>query len=174
VLVALRPLERDLCAAVLRRKGLGEEEAARLARWSGGSPGFALSLRERGAAEIRERIDGVLAGKLDPLATAAEIGEMPGEYAGRTPAARARNRVRTVLDLALAVLADLSRAEAGIEPEALAHGDLVGRPGAGGPGTATPRRLELCLQARQDVEANLAPDAILERALLALEPGRRP
>jgi DNA polymerase-3 subunit delta' len=172
--VALRPLEPEPCAEILRRKGLGEEEAARLARWSGGSPGLALSLLERGAAEIRERIDGVLAGKLDPLATAAEIGELPGEFAGRTPAARARNRVRTVLDLTLAVLGDLARAEAGIEPERLAHGDLVRGPGAGGAESASPRRLELCLQARQDVEANLAPDAILERALLALEPRRRP
>ena len=179
VVVALAPLEREVCAGILRGRGLEAEEAARLSRWSGGSPGLALALFECRAAEILTRLAGVLAGDLDPLAVAAEIGELPGEFPGRTPAARARNRARAVLDLLLAVLADLARAEAGVEPERLAHGDLARTLRAVGRAQPTPlaasRRLELCLQARQDVEANLAPDAILERALLALEPegGRR-
>jgi DNA polymerase-3 subunit delta' len=182
VVVALRPLDRIACARILRERGLAADRAEVLARWSRGSPGAALALQATGAEEARARIEAVLAGDLDPLAAAAELGDLPGEFGGRTPTARARHRARAILDLALAVLGDLARSAAGVDAADLAHGDLARRIRAGDAEAAVAaeaaspasraRQLELCLQARQDVEANLAPDAILERALLALEPRR--
>ncbi|HEV8111408.1 MAG TPA: DNA polymerase III subunit [Planctomycetota bacterium] len=172
VVVALGPLALESTARVLVAQGLAPEPARELARWSRGAPGGALALRDRGAIAMRAIIRGVLLGELDPLAAAAAIGELEGEFPGRTPSARARARARAFLDLVLAVLADVARAEAGADPATLAHGDLA-REEQGRSGDARgARRLELCLVARQDVEANLAPDAILERALLALEPER--
>jgi DNA polymerase-3 subunit delta' len=176
VRVDFRPLEREVAGEILRAHGIPPEEAASLARFAGGSPGLAIALRERGALRVRAILEGVLCGALDPMEAAREIGELPGEFPGKTPTARARARTRAALDLALDVLGDLVRLGAGIDPAELAHGDLA--PSAPtSPGGDTDlalsrlgRRLELCSEARQDVEANLAPDAILERALLALEP----
>jgi DNA polymerase-3 subunit delta' len=179
VVVALKPLATTACTRILHDRGIGAVQAAVLARWSRGSPGAALALQATGAEEVRARIEAVLAGDLDPLAAAAELGDLPGEFVGRTPAARARHRARAILDLALAVLGDLARSAAGVEAADLAHGDLARRiraADADAAEAASPasraHQLEVCLQARQDVEANLAPDAILERALLALEPRR--
>jgi DNA polymerase-3 subunit delta' len=176
VVVALRPLDRIACTRILRERGIPADRAAVLARWSRGSPGAALAMQATGAEEIRARIESVLAGDLDALLAAAELGDLPGEFAGRTPSARARNRARAILDLTLAVLGDLARAAAGVDVADLPHGDLAQRSRAADVGDASEasraRQLEVCLQARQDVEANLAPDAILERALLALEPKR--
>jgi DNA polymerase-3 subunit delta' len=176
VVVALRPLSRASCTRILGERGVGAEQAAVLARWSRGSPGAALALQATGAEETRARIESGLSGDLDPLVAAAELGELPGEFPGRTPSARARNRARAILDLTLAVLGDLARSAAGVDVADLPHGDLAQRIRAADVGDASEasraRQLEVCLQARQDVEANLAPDAILERALLALEPKR--
>ena len=171
VAVALRPLGREAAAGILRGQGIDATEAAALARWSGGAPGAALALHARAATAMRARIAAVLAGTLDPLAAAGEISDLEGEFPGRTPTAQGRARARTCLDLLLAVLVDVERAAAGADPSSLAHGDLASRGPEPGDGLRA-RRLEVCLQARQDVEANLNPDAILERALLALEPGR--
>jgi len=172
VVVALGPIDFESTVRILAARGVEPAMARDLARWSRGAPGGALALRDRGAIAMRAGIQRVLAGELDPLAAAAAVGELDGEFPGRTPSARARARARAFLDLLLAVLADLARAEAGADPATLAHGDLAsaerGRAGA----ARSAQRLELCLSARQDVEANLAPDAILERALLALEPER--
>jgi DNA polymerase-3 subunit delta' len=179
VRVVFRPLERAVAGEILRARGVPPEEAALLARFARGSPGLAIALRERGAVRVREILEGVLRGSVDPVAAAREIGELPGEFPGKTPAARARARTRACLDLALDVLADLARSGAGVDPERLAHGDLATVEAASAPRRSedpdvavdrAARRLELCSEARQDVDANLAPDAILERALLALEP----
>lgn len=170
--VALRPLDPATTARILREHGIDAEEATILARWSAGAPGAALTLHARSAALMRAAIEAVLRGELDPLAAAARIGDLDGDFPGKTPASQARARAKTFLDLALAVLVDLERAGAGVAPETLAHGDLAARVAAAEDGPRA-RRLEVCLQARQDVEANLLPDAILERALLALEPGRQ-
>ena len=169
--IGFLPLDREAAARILREHGLDAREAALLARWSGGAPGAALALHARSAISMRARIEAVLAGELDPLVAAAETAGQDGDFPGATPAARARARARTFQDLLLAVLFDLERAHAGVDPDTLAHGDLAPRFAAAGDGVRA-RRLEVCLQARQDVEANLNPDAILERALLSLESGR--
>ncbi len=175
VRVVFRPLDRAATGEILRAHGIPSDEAAILARLGRGSPGLAIALRERGAVRVRAILEGVLRGVIDPIAAAREIGELEGEFPGKTPTARARARTRACLDLALDVLADLARTAAGIDPARLAHGDLaaIERDPAADPDVALDRlarRLELCAEARQDVEANLAPDAILERALLVLEP----
>jgi hypothetical protein len=77
------------------------------------------------------------------------------------------------------VLGDRARAAAGLDAGALAHGDLAERAAERKEGKASLRLLEAALAARQDVEANLAPEAVLEELLLALAPaaeavGRRP
>jgi hypothetical protein len=80
-------------------------------------------------------------------------------------------RARTFLDLCADVLRDGIRAAAGIEADELAHPDLAAVL-AHAPEAALWSGLERILAARQDVDANLAPDAAVERALLALEPLR--
>jgi hypothetical protein len=69
------------------------------------------------------------------------------------------------------VLRDALRASAGLAPDDLAHGDLAGGL-ARAPEAVLASALERILAARQDVDANLAPDAAVERALVALEPLR--
>ena len=170
--VALLPLGREATAGILREHGIGPEEASILARWSAGAPGAALALHARGALEMRPWIAAVLGGELDPLAAASRVGDLEGEFPGKTPTARARAKARACLDLLLAVAFDLERADAGVDPDSLAHGDLA-RLADRAAESRRVQRLEVCLQARQDVEANLNPDVLLERALLALEPGRK-
>jgi hypothetical protein len=72
----------------------------------------------------------------------------------------------------LALVADAWRASAGAPPDRLRHGDARAHPGltalaAGARGT---RALEELARARQDIEANLEPEAVLERALAAVAP----
>jgi len=150
---------------VLEEHGVAGEEAATLARWAEGSPGRALALRAEGALEVRATLAGVLAGERPPVEAAAALWELDGEFAGATPRARARERGRAALELALAVVRDRGRLAAGLAPDELAHGDLAeelaARPGARGV-------LEELMTCRADLERNLAPEAVLERALLAL------
>lgn len=171
VRVAFAPLAAGETAAVLAAHGVDGEQASRLARWGQGSPGEALRLAARGATAMRALLERVLAGGVTPFEAAAELAEVEGEFPGKTPSAQSRARVRAFLDLALAVLLDLRRAEAGVPASALAHGDLAAAAGAGA-GLVRELQLEACLAARQDVDANLAPDAAVERALWALAPAR--
>jgi DNA polymerase-3 subunit delta' len=168
--VSFDALAPDATQSLLARNGVDASEVERLAAWSGGAPGRALTLAARGAAGLRELLAGVLDGTRDPLDALAEAAQAEGDFGGGTARQIARERARTFLDLALAVLADAQRALAGVEPGALAHGDLV---------ASLPQKegrivslLEAGLLARQDVEANLAPDAVLEEFLLALAPLR--
>ena len=175
VRVAFAPLAEADTAAVLAAHGVEGEEARRLARWGQGSPGQALRLAARGAAPMRALLERVLAGELPPLEAAASLAEVEGDFPGKTPSAQARARVRAFLDLALSVLIDLRRAAAGAPASELAHGDLARVDRAGAAGSDVAERglqLEACLAARQDVDANLAPDAAVERALWAIAPAR--
>ena len=84
---------------------------------------------------------------------------------------RARERARTVLDLALAIVRDRLRFAAGLAPNELAHGDLVTSVAAPDDPRALSDTLERLLVCRADVERNLAPEAVVERALLVLADG---
>jgi len=168
VTIELEPLGLEDTRAVLHEQGVPADEVEELARWSGGAPGSALALRAHGAPAMRVILSGVLAGTLDARAAASGVWALDGRFEGKTPAAEARTRVRVFLDLGLAILGDLLRAGAGVPGATLAHGDLArGLP----PDSGVP--LERCmarwLAARQDVPLNMSPEALLDRALLALE-----
>ena len=168
VRVRFDALANASAARILLARGVDASEADVLARWSGGAPGLALTLRSRGIIAMRALLERVLRGEIDAFAAAQAAREIEGDFQFKTASAGERVRARTLLDLALAVLRDRERAAAGISPERLAHGDLVLRLDE----TGARRRawqLEQCLRARQDVELNLSPEALLERALLALD-----
>ncbi len=160
------PSIAEACA-VLAANGLSETDAAEFARWCDGAPGAALRLASRGGRALRELIARRLAGGIETSEAASEFAEIEGRFPGRTAAMIARARARAFLDLVLAVVADGVRAAAGADVATLAHADLV--PHMSGLSMRALRsRLEQCLRARQDVDLNLAPEAIIERALRAL------
>lgn len=172
VRITLEALEPERARAVLEAGGVEAGAAAKLSRWCEGAPGRGFELLRQGALATRALLEQLLAGTLDPLSAAARMTEVEGEFAGRTDAARARMRLRAQLELALAVARDLRRAAAGVPGERLAHGDIaLPRPVAEAAAAAA---LEALLDARQDVDANLAPEVVLERALLALAPLAEP
>lgn len=148
----------------------GEDSDAMLARWGVGSVGVALALRARGAPLMRELVWSVLRGAA-PLAAGRAVENLEGAFEGNTARAHDRDRARTALDVALHVLGDVLRADAGAQRSGLAHGDLDP---ADLPSSLRERRargatalLELG-QAREDVDLNLAPEACVERGFLAL------
>lgn len=152
-------------ARVLEWHGLDGARAARLARWSAGSPGQALAFAERGAEAAVACLVEVAAGRLDPLEGARTLGDLDGRFVGKTPAAKSRDRARAVLDLALQLARDAHRIEtAGVAPGGLPFGDEAREVR----GKAWARRLEALLTCRADVDRNVGPDGLFERALLAL------
>lgn len=169
-------LTRAECQAVLEDQGAAPEAAARLARWSGGSPGLALALGAAGADDIRAALGALLTGQQDPLDAARAIEAVEAPAAGKTPAARERAQVLSALDLGLALLGDLVRWEAGVAPGHLAHGDWI-EAHAGALSAWRPPALEAglgaLLEAQLDLGANLNAGGVLDRALLALARARR-
>jgi DNA polymerase-3 subunit delta' len=172
VRVAFGPLAPADARAVLEQCGIAGAQAEQLARWARGSPGRALRLARENAARQLELACAVAGGELLPAAALAELAELAGEFPGETPAALLRARARSFLDLVLELLLDAERAAAGLDPSALAHGARATALAAL-PAAARERRLAEVLAARQDGERNLAGDALLERALLALRGPQR-
>jgi DNA polymerase-3 subunit delta' len=173
IAVPFDALSPDDCATVLARHGVVAEEARSLALWARGSPGLALSLGARSAKELRAVLGAVLAGSVPPLDAARQLMEIEGEFTGSTPREIARDRARTVLDLALEVCADALRLAAGQEPSRLAHGDLVRAlpPAARERSTlAFGRKVAALLETRADIDKNLDPQSLLDRACLTLAP----
>jgi hypothetical protein len=83
-----------------------------------------------------------------------------------------RERCRVVLDLVAKLLGDAQRAALGISEDALALGTPAGALGARVSLTELMHRARVLAEIRVDVEHNLAPTSLLERALgvLALGP----
>lgn len=161
-------LGREDTTRILEAHGLQGEDAEQLARWSGGSPGGALALARQGALEMRALMVGVLLGEVRPQDAGAALWEVVGEFHGNTPLKQTRDRARRCIDLGVAVLGDLLRADAGLPTDDLGHGDLAvvlqerrGRPR---------EVLEAWLDARHDLDVNLAPDAVMDRCWFALAP----
>lgn len=166
VRVRTDPLSSQDGRAVLRENGLEDERAARLTRWAEGAPGRALSYAERGAEEAVGLLAEALAGDRDALASAALLAEIKGRFTGGTPSAKARDRARLVLDFAVSLARDAVRIElAGADPEDLPFGPEAAAARAKAGWT---RRLEQLLVCRADVERNVGPDGLFERALLVL------
>jgi DNA polymerase III subunit delta' len=168
--VRLESLAAEDVRAVLAQRGFVSGEAAIAARWSQGSPGGAMRLLEQGALRIRPHLLEVLRGREDPLEAVRALGELDGEFRGKTASAQMRARARAVLDLGLAVLRDLGRLAAGAGPALLAHGDLESQ-AAEFPAFRSPAllrwQMEVALSCRGDLDLNLDAQAALERALLA-------
>jgi hypothetical protein len=175
IAIAFGRLETASVLELLRAREVPTEVAASLARWSRGSPGEALRAFAQRAWETRALLVEVVNGRATPWTAAAAIWQLEGEFDGKTPKAVERARLRAALDLALAVLADVARARAGSPADQLAHGDLAGAAldFAGLRGSAAlERALDALLELRRDLEANVDPPALLDRALLALAPPR--
>ena len=175
VRVNLTAPSRDEARAVIERHGVPAAEAPALARWSGGAPGEALAMHARGAVALRALLAGVLAGReraFGRAPAAQRLWTLEGRFQGKTARGVERDRARFALDLALAVVRDLARADAGAASEGLAHGDLAADlvPLVGGAARAR-RMVEALLEARRDIDRNVNPVAVLDLALLALEPG---
>jgi len=143
------------------------QRARSLARWSAGSPGRALELAARAAVELRELLADVWSGSLSPLAAAARAWELEGDFRGKTPSARQRDRARALLELALELVADALRAQAGAPPAQLAHGDLFEEAGALD-AVRLRESLDALLVARADLELNLDAAAVVDAGLLAV------
>jgi DNA polymerase-3 subunit delta' len=171
--VAFELLPPEDAAAVLTDAGLATERAALLSRWCEGAPGRALQMDREAAPEMRAALEALLTGGIDGLEAAARLTAVDGAFEGKSALAAARARARPALDLALAVGRDLARRAAGVPAEALPHGDLAARvvvPEAGRPTPgAIAAAVDALARARQDVDLNLDPAAILDRAMLALE-----
>lgn len=172
VQVQFEGLDAAAVHAVLAERGIAAPRAERLARWSRGSPGVALLRSAQCALEMRELLEIVQTGEAPPLIAARALWELEGEFDGKTAKAQERARARAFLDLALDVLSDVERAANGATPEGLAHGDIAAR--ADFACVASPilrrRALELLLGLRRDIEANLDPPTLTDRAFLALAP----
>ena len=125
VRIRFDPLSPDDCARVLHEAGLDVAAADELARWTGGSPGAALTWHVRGIASMRDLLIRCLTGEAPPLLASAGLWEIEGEFTGAKPTAQARDRARRVLDLALALARDGGRLEAGVPADQLAHGDVA-------------------------------------------------
>jgi len=167
VTVEFDELEREDARTILAANGVDPEGANVLARWSRGAPGRALRLQRSAALEIRPLLVDVMRGSTSAAGAAAVLWDLEGEFPGKTPSAKLRGRVRTVLDLGLELLGDAVRAAAGAPAEKLAHGDVAGEQALKG-GVLARWQMEQWLRARQDVQANMGADAILDRALFAL------
>jgi len=160
------------CEAVLAEAGLAAAEAQRLARLAEGSPGQALVLARTEAPAALDILGRVGLGRLSPLDAAAELFELEGEFPGKTQGAQDRERCRALLDLALALVRDAWRAAAGVPHERLALGETAAALAAHLGAEALERRGVRLAAARVDVEQNLSPAPLLERALLDLAEGR--
>lgn len=165
VTVRFGPLQPDEARDVLRAAGSANVRGP-LVAWAEGSPGRALALERAGALAVRAVFADLLHGRLDPLAATRRVLELAGEFTGKTPTAQMRERTRAALDLLLAVLRDGVCHASGVPAADLAHGDLAGL--ALGRTAAWTAALERVVALRGEVELNLSPESLLDRAFLAL------
>ena len=169
--VRFEALTRAQCEEVLVGAGLEAREAEELARLAEGSPGLALDMARNGTREFLAHLRALVAGERAALDLATELWEVEGEFRGKTDTALARERCRVVLELLQALLRDAWRAGAGVPSESLALGetalalaDRVSEP-------ELARRGRWLAMTRADVEHNLEPHALLERALQVVVAG---
>lgn len=169
--IRFEALSRARCEEALRAAGLEPAAAHELARLSDGSPGAALAMARNGTRALRERLVSVVRRERPALDVAAELQELEGDFPGKSPGARERERARVVLELCQALVRDAWRLRAGLAPEDLPHGDVARELAERFGERELARQGENLALARADVERNLAPVPLLERALLVLSDG---
>jgi DNA polymerase-3 subunit delta' len=153
-------------ASLLAEHGVAADRASTVARWSAGSPGRALALASNSGPELRKLLADLLRGAGTPFEVARAVWELDGEFEGKTARAVERERLRFVLDFWLGVLGDLHGAQA-------VHGDLfepADRPLLLRSQSALRRAIETVFDLRADVDDNLDPPTLLDRACVALAP----
>ncbi len=174
IAVHFEPLDDARVRQLLAQHGVDSDSAAQLARWSQGSPGLALELERQRALELREVLLAAIEGQAPSSTAAAALWAVEGEFDGKTERAEQRARARRVLDTALELARDAERLRAGLPPETLPHGaSSVRLTGAEALRTRAGARavLELLLDLRADLEANVDPQSVVERAVLTLASG---
>lgn len=173
VRVNFEPLGESEAREVLAGLDLGALDLpeARLAALGEGSPGRALEHVERGVPAIDDVLIGWFTGELPAFEAARRLWALEADYPGGTALARERERVATVLGRARTLLhAGVRRSEAGfpepgwLGPEAAAAWcAFVDRSTAVG----LAARLERILELARDLDRNLDPGLVLDRALHA-------
>lgn len=174
--VRFEPPGPDACREVLFDAGpfeRGEDDAdvEALTRLAGGSPGLALRLHSRAAPRIQELLAAAFVGERSRAEVAAELFDLDGDFPGKTASAQRRTRARAILDLGLEVLTDLERAAAGAPASSLSHGSAAARIADSSFGRSRDRRRSAArgwISAREDLNLNLAPEALVERALASI------
>ncbi|MCH2106342.1 MAG: hypothetical protein MK291_06850 [Planctomycetes bacterium] len=161
---------RETCAGVLMDAGFDAATSKQVSRWVSSAPGRALRWARRSASSERALLVEVLHGAVDALDASPRVLALEGDLGEGTPAALARRRAAGFVDLAVEVMRDLARSGAGLPAADLPHGDLpealLSRPGLSG---AARRGSETLWRARRELDSNLAPEAVLDRALSQLQ-----
>jgi DNA polymerase-3 subunit delta' len=173
IAVRFEALALELAAEILARAELEPAAARELARWAGGAPGVALELAAQAALDLRAVTLAVLVGEAPSTTAAAAVWAVEGEFGGKTERAQQRTRVRRVLDTALELVRDRERLRAGLAPAELPHGGVaaeLARAAALATRGESRRALHTLLGCRSDLESNVDPQTVLERALLAFAP----
>ena len=171
VQVQFERLSVETVSEWLGQRGVARDRALLLARWSRGSPGEALRALAQREWEARGLLVEALRGGAPPLVAAAAVWELDGAFEGKTAKAIERARARMVLDLTLTCLRDLLLAREGTPLAGIPHADLaaldlpVARSGA-----TLRAAIDSVLALRRDVESNIDPPLLLDRAFLALAP----
>lgn len=170
VQVGFESPEQGTCAKVLRDAGFDDGISAQISRWVSCAPGRALRWARRSATIERELLTGVLLGDVDALEVTPRIFGLEGDLGEGTPSALARRRAVGFVELAVDVMRDLARIGAGVPADDVPHGDLpqglIGRARLRDPAR---RGLESLWRARRELDSNLAPEAVLDRALGELQ-----
>ena len=171
--VRFERLDLETTARIVAREApaLDSADVTRHARWASGSPGRALELVGQRRSEMVALLARVLTGELGPMAAGLALSELDLPLPGRTESAKARARVRWVLDLLLEWQLDLARLASGVPAEDLAAGPELAAALAGRDGAWTTRldHVRSALErARRDLDQNITPAALLDSAMLAL------
>jgi DNA polymerase-3 subunit delta' len=169
IMVRAAAPDGSVAREILVEQGVQAGEVEALVRMSEGSPGRALKLAKTSVPAMRELLLQWAAGQRGAIATRAAVMELPGKFAGKTPAAEARERAQCFLDLGLELWRDSGRLAAGLDPDKLAHGDCL-QPFLAYSDTERDSALQVWMQVRQDVGLNLGAETLLDRALLGSSP----
>lgn len=173
IAVRFEPLELDLASRILAEHGVDPADARELARWADGAPGVGIELASQAALELRAVLAAALAGEAPSTTASAALWAVEGEFAGKTERAEQRSRARRVLDTALELVRDRERLRAGAHADSLPHGiyaEVLSQSAALGPLRRAREALDVLLRCRADLESNVDPQNVVERAVLALAP----